>query len=164
MNEIIAQIMSDDSITDKVTAIAQAAMKEKQSEADKVRSKYSQENKALQEQLKAKELESMTELEKREALFKQQQQEFESQRNEWKKDRIVKEKTDFFKEKGLSLDMFDLVNGGNVEEWEASHSNIAKIIDSQVESRIGSSAGRENIGGNKTPKPIDKFDEIWDKV
>jgi len=157
-NEKIAEIMADETIEDKAGAIA----KMHQSEADRIRGEYVKKNKTLEQQLKEKELEGLSEIEKAKALFEEQQREFEQQKKEWMKDRLIKEKTDFFKEKKLPLDIFDLVDGETVEDFEKNSSKILEIINKQVEVKIGSVAGRDDLGGNKTPEKTDPIDKSLD--
>lgn len=168
MNEKLKEILGDDFDASKLESLDSYFTKGIQSEADRVRTKYSTENKELSEKLKTKEMENMSELERREALFNEERQSFADGKKTWEKDRLIKEKTDFFKEKGASLDIFDLVNGSNNEEWSKSLENIHNIINKNVETRIKGESGREAIGGNKQPQEVnvdqaalDAFDKAF---
>ena len=156
MNEKLKEILGDDFDSSKLAELDGYFANGVQSEADKIRTKYSKENRELTEKLKSKELESMSELEKKETLFKESQANWELQRKEWEKDRTIKEKTDFFKEKSVSLDLFDLVKGSNTEEWDTSLNKVTEIINKSVESRMKNDSGRDGIGGNKEPIIISK--------
>lgn len=150
--EKLLEILGADFDSEKLEALTGFINKSSQSNEDRIRTDYSKKNKELEERLKAKEMENMSELEKKAAIIKEKEQLL----NEKHKDTIFREKTMFLKENGYSLDLIEYINGDEVDQWEKSYNSINSVIDKVVGSRIKSESGRDEIGGNKEPKKIDQ--------
>ena len=79
--EKLLEILGSDFDNEKLEALTGFINKSSQSNEDRIRTDYSKKNKELEERLKAKEMESMSELEKREALFNEERKQYEEGRD-----------------------------------------------------------------------------------